>query len=115
MQIIADSQKAKQALADVEARHDDILKLESHISDLKEIFVDLALLVEAQVIRLLISCGWTLYNYFSFKLQGELVDRIEYNANQAIEYVEQAKIETKKAAEYQSSARRVNINYLTWK
>ena len=40
-----------------------------------------------------------------------MVDRIEYNVVNAAEYVAQAKVETKKAAEYQSSARRVRVFY----
>ncbi|GAV01157.1 hypothetical protein RvY_11909 [Ramazzottius varieornatus] len=86
--IIADSQQAKQALADVEARHQDIVKLETNIRELRDMFVDMALLVEAQ---------------------GEMVDRIEYNVEHATEFVAQAKEETKKAVEYQSSARRKKI------
>lgn len=48
-QIVAESQQAKQALADVEARHQDIIKLESNIKELRDMFVDMAMLVEAQV------------------------------------------------------------------
>ncbi|OWA51642.1 Syntaxin-1A [Hypsibius exemplaris] len=86
--IIADSQQAKQALADVEARHQDILKLETNIRELRDMFVDMALLVEAQ---------------------GEMVDRIEYNVVNATEFVAQAKVQTGQAAQYQSSARRKKI------
>ncbi|XP_055348646.1 syntaxin-1A-like [Paramacrobiotus metropolitanus] len=47
--IVAESQQAKQALADVEARHQDIIKLESNIKELRDMFVDMAMLVEQQV------------------------------------------------------------------
>lgn len=40
-----------------------------------------------------------------------MVDRIEHNVVNAVEYVATAKMETKKAAEYQSSARRVRPLY----
>lgn len=47
--IITDSQQAKQTLADIEARHADILKLESSIRELHDMFMDMAMLVESQV------------------------------------------------------------------
>lgn len=40
--------------------------------------------------------------------QGEMIDRIEYNVEQAVDYVETAKADTKKAVKYQSAARRVS-------
>lgn len=36
-----------------------------------------------------------------------MIDRIEYNVEQAVDYVETAKMDTKKAVKYQSRARRV--------
>jgi t-SNARE complex subunit (syntaxin) len=39
--------------------------------------------------------------------QGEMVNRIEFNVDQAADYVQSAKKETKKAVKYQSKARRV--------
>ncbi len=50
LQIMTDTQQAKQTLADIEARHADIIKLESSIRELHDLFVDLAILVESQVI-----------------------------------------------------------------
>ena len=40
-------------------------------------------------------------------LQGEMLDRIEYQCEQAVDYVETARQDTKKAAKYQSGARKV--------
>lgn len=40
-----------------------------------------------------------------------MIDRIEYNVEQAVDYVETAKMDTKKAVKYQSKARRVCIYY----
>lgn len=37
-----------------------------------------------------------------------MIDRIEYNVEQAVDYVETAKQDTKKAVKYQSKARRVS-------
>lgn len=47
--IITDTQQAKQTLADIEARHNDIIKLESSIRELHDMFMDMAMLVESQV------------------------------------------------------------------
>lgn len=49
LQIITDTQQAKQTLADIEARHNDIMKLESSIRELHDMFMDMAMLVESQV------------------------------------------------------------------
>ena len=51
---------AKQTLADIEARHKDILKLEASIKELHDMFMDMAMLVESQVSVDLraFSCGW---------------------------------------------------------
>jgi len=38
-------------LKDIEARHNDIMKLESSIRELHEMFMDMAMLVESQVLR----------------------------------------------------------------
>ena len=47
--IIMDTAQAKQTLADIEARHADIIKLESSIKELHDMFMDMAMLVESQV------------------------------------------------------------------
>ncbi|XP_011427919.1 syntaxin-like isoform X1 [Crassostrea angulata] len=83
--IIMETQAAKQTLADIEARHNDIIKLETSIRELHDMFMDMAMLVEQQ---------------------GEMIDRIEYNVEQAVDYIETAKSDTKKAVKYQSKARR---------
>ena len=44
-----ETQQAKQTLADIEARHNDIMKLETSIRDLHDMFMDMAMLVESQV------------------------------------------------------------------
>ena len=53
-----ETQQAKQTLADIEARHADIMKLEKSIQELHDMFMDMAMLVEQQVSS-------------SFVLQGE--------------------------------------------
>uniref|UniRef100_A0A1E1XFB6 Putative snare protein syntaxin 1 n=1 Tax=Amblyomma aureolatum TaxID=187763 RepID=A0A1E1XFB6_9ACAR len=83
--IIMETQQAKQTLADIEARHADIIKLETSIRELHDMFMDMAMLVESQ---------------------GEMIDRIEYHVEHARDYIETAKQDTKKALVYQSKARR---------
>lgn len=47
-----DSGISKQALNEIEARHKDIVRLESSIKELHDMFVDIAMLVESQVLTL---------------------------------------------------------------
>jgi len=83
--IIMDTAAAKQTLADIEARHADIIKLETSIKELHDMFMDMAMLVDSQ---------------------GEMIDRIEYHVEHAVDYVQTATQDTKKALKYQSKARR---------
>uniref|UniRef100_A0A1A9UFP4 t-SNARE coiled-coil homology domain-containing protein n=1 Tax=Glossina austeni TaxID=7395 RepID=A0A1A9UFP4_GLOAU len=89
--IIMETQQAKQTLADIEARHADIMKLETSIKELHDMFMDMAMLVESQ---------------------GEMIDRIEYHVEHAMDYVQTATQDTKKALKYQSKARRKKIMIL---
>lgn len=89
--IVMETQQAKQSLADIEARHRDIIKLENSIRELHDMFVDMAMLVESQ---------------------GEMIDRIEFNVEKSVEYVDTAVADTKKALEYQSKARRKKLMML---
>ncbi|XP_057205868.1 syntaxin 3b isoform X3 [Triplophysa rosa] len=82
---IVDSGISKQALSEIEARHKDIVRLESSIKELHDMFVDIAMLVESQ---------------------GGMIDRIESNMDQSVGFVERAVADTKKAAKYQQEARR---------
>ncbi|XP_064177534.1 syntaxin-4 isoform X6 [Anguilla rostrata] len=83
--ILSDAKNTKQALNEIESRHDEILKLERSIRDLHEMFQYLAMEVEAQ---------------------GEMVDRIEANIMHSKNYVENAVTETQQAANYQNKARK---------
>lgn len=85
LNIISDSQITRQALNEIESRHKDIMKLETSIRELHEMFMDMAMFVETQ---------------------GEMVNNIERNVVNSVDYVEHAKEETKKAIKYQSKARR---------
>lgn len=44
--------------------------------------------------------------------QGEMIDRIEYNVEHSVDYVERAVSDTKKAVKYQSQARKVKHHQL---
>lgn len=47
------------------------------------------------------------------RTQGEMIDRIEYHVEHAVDYVQTATQDTKKALKYQSKARRVSKNSMT--
>ena len=50
-----------------------------------------------------------IYRQELFNWQGEMIDRIEFNVEQAVDFVQSAKSDTKKAVKYQSKARRVSV------
>lgn len=81
---IMDTQQARKALAEIEARHSDIKKLEKSIQELRDIFIEMATLVDSQ---------------------GEMVDRIENHVQESKSHVEKAKEEVTQAMVYQSKAR----------
>ncbi|XP_063359392.1 syntaxin-1A isoform X6 [Cydia amplana] len=86
--IIMETQQAKQTLADIEARHADIIKLETSIRELHDMFMDMAMLVESQ---------------------GELVDRIEHHVTQTCDYVDTGNVELKSAHKWAVKARKKKI------
>uniref|UniRef100_A0A672ZJF6 Syntaxin 2b n=1 Tax=Sphaeramia orbicularis TaxID=375764 RepID=A0A672ZJF6_9TELE len=86
--IISDSQITRQALNEIESRHQDIMRLETSIRELHAMFMDMAMLVETQ---------------------GDMVNNIEKNVSNAAEYICRAKEETKKAVRYQKKSRRKYI------
>lgn len=83
--ILTDTQQARRNLADIQARHEDIIKLEKSIRELNELFMDMANLVSAQ---------------------GELIDRIDYNVAQTKDHVEEARAQTNKAVIYKKKSRK---------
>lgn len=54
-QILSDAKTTRQALNEIESRHDEILKLEKSIKDLHDMFQYLAMEVEAQVKQTLVK------------------------------------------------------------
>lgn len=113
IQILIDAKATRQALNEIESRHDEILKLERSIKDLHDMFQYLAMEVEAQVNQTLMKMGRVVLRFqeadlsFLGLLQGEMVNRIENNINQSSNYVEKAKENTEKAVTYHKKARKV--------
>lgn len=86
--LISDTKATKQALNEIESRHDEIMKLEKSIRDLHDMFQYLAMEVEAQ---------------------GEMMNRVEANILQSSNYVEKAKAEVKQAVTFQQKARKKKL------
>lgn len=82
------SQKERLALREVEARHEEIKKIENSVVEVNRLFKEINALVMEQ---------------------GETITTIEQHVNQTTGHVENAVIETKKAKDYQSKARRKKI------
>ncbi|XP_014804374.1 PREDICTED: syntaxin-3 isoform X3 [Calidris pugnax] len=122
---IMDSQISKQALSEIEGRHKDIVRLESSIKELHDMFVDIAMLVENQGGLLDNVEQYVLHTsehveqanegvkkallYQGQRRKGAMIDRIENNMDQSVGFVERAVADTKKAVKYQSEARRKKI------
>jgi len=83
--MVHETEQARQTLADVETRHNDILKLEKSLIELHDMFMEMAALVESQ---------------------GEMIDRIETHVTSTQDFVETATVQLKKAVLLQSAARR---------
>ncbi|KAF3853948.1 hypothetical protein F7725_014636 [Dissostichus mawsoni] len=86
--ILIDAKATRQALNEIESRHDEILKLEQSIRELHDMFQYLAMEVEAQ---------------------GEMVNRVENNIKQSTDYVVRAKENTEKAVTYQQKSRKERV------
>lgn len=86
--IITETLQARQQLADIEARHEEIMKLETSLRELHDLFVDMAVLVQGQ---------------------GVMVDNIATHVSSAKEYVGEAKVQTAEALKYQGKARKKMI------
>lgn len=85
---LTETREAKEQLAEIQARHADILKIEKNIRELNEMFQTMADLVTSQ---------------------GEMIDRIENHVTQTHNYVDNAREQTKIANEYQKKARKCKI------
>ncbi|XP_077129997.1 syntaxin-4 [Ranitomeya variabilis] len=86
--ILKDTQVTKQALNEIEARHEEILKLEKSIVELHDMFMYLAMEVEAQ---------------------GETINSIEKNILHSTDYVEKAKKQLDQAVDNRQKARKKKV------
>ncbi|KAH9517126.1 Syntaxin-1A [Dermatophagoides farinae] len=86
--LLTETREAREKLEEIQARHEDILKIEKSIRELHEMFVDMATLVENQ---------------------GEMINRIENHVQETNDYVEKGREQTKQAMEYQTKARKCKI------
>ncbi|XP_026812120.1 syntaxin-like [Rhopalosiphum maidis] len=89
--IIAETLEARRTLQEVQDRHLELMKLEKSIQELRDMFVEMAMLVEKQ---------------------GDIINSIEQHVLRAGEAAENAKIETKKAVIYTSKARVKKIVFM---
>lgn len=48
-QILEDSRIARQQLSDIQSRHNDIVKIEKSIGEVRDMFTEMAFLIERQV------------------------------------------------------------------
>eukprot|EP00121_Abeoforma_whisleri_P009507 Awhi_evm1s8743 len=81
-------QEAKKALEEIKDRHEEIIKLEKSLRELNQLFQEIALLVEQQ---------------------GEMLDHIEFNVGEAVDYTAEAKVELKAASSYNRAANKKKI------
>ncbi|XP_029450282.1 syntaxin-11 isoform X2 [Rhinatrema bivittatum] len=77
--LLVDVKGARAALSEIETRHKELLKLELRIKDVHDLFLQMALLVEEQ---------------------AETLNIIELNVLKVQDYVAEATVQVKKAAEY---------------
>jgi len=77
--------QAKSALSYIESKSNDIKRLEQSIQELHNLFLDMAIMVEAQ---------------------GELIDQIEYNVTQAVDNTRVAVENLRGANKYQKKSRK---------
>ncbi|XP_054424943.1 syntaxin-11 [Pteronotus mesoamericanus] len=77
--LLADVKGARAALNEIESRHRELLRLESRIRDVHELFLQMAVLVEEQ---------------------ADTLNVIELNVKKTVDYTGQAKAQVRKAVQY---------------
>ncbi|KAL2792787.1 syntaxin-11 [Daubentonia madagascariensis] len=77
--LLADVKGARAALNEIESRHRELLRLESRIRDVHELFLQMAVLVE---------------------MQADTLNVIELNVQKTVDYTGQAKAQVRKAVQY---------------
>ena len=81
--------EAQQLLRDIQSRHEDIVKLEESIKELRQLFLDMQAMVEAQ---------------------GEVLNEIATSVDSAVDDTGKGLDEMKKAVKYQKAARKVRAH-----
>jgi len=81
--------EAQQLLKDIQSRHEDIVKLEESLKELRQLFLDMQALVEAQ---------------------GEVLNEIENAVSSAVDHTAAGVTEMRKAVKYQKAARKVRAS-----
>jgi len=77
--------KLRNAVADIKDKHKDILKLQRSVETIHQMFVDMAMMVQAQ---------------------GEMLDNIELNVQEAHNYVKKANVQLAKAKKSHMTAKK---------
>ncbi|XP_008261820.1 syntaxin-11 isoform X2 [Oryctolagus cuniculus] len=80
--LLADVKGARAALNEIESRHRELLRLESRIRDVHELFLQMAVLVEKQ---------------------ADTLNVIEFNVQKTVDYTGQAKAQVRKAVQYKKN------------
>ena len=86
IETLSQTAEAQQLLRDIQSRHEDIIKLEESIKELRQLFLDMQAMVDAQ---------------------GEVLNEIENSVDSAVDNTTNGLEEMKKAVKYQKSARKV--------
>lgn len=87
-----ETQEARQALLDAKCRHKELQQVEKSITELNELFIDVATLIQSQ---------------------GEIVDQIEYNVEHGVNFVSDGTDEVGKANRYKQKARKKKYLLIT--
>ena len=88
IETMSQTAEAQQLLRDIQSRHEDIIKLEESLKELRQLFLDMQALVEAQ---------------------GEVLNEIATSVDSAVDDTGKGLDEMKKAVKYQKSARKVRV------
>ena len=107
--IEGDADQLRQTINDIENRHEMFMSLEKSITELHDMFIDIATLIESQ---------GEMVNRIGNYMQIQCAEAIfwltlmfitDAHVDSAVEYTTRATNDTKKALEYQSKARRKKI------
>ncbi|XP_032689953.1 syntaxin-1A-like isoform X2 [Odontomachus brunneus] len=89
--ILEDSKVARRQLSDIESRHNDVLKLEKSITEVRDLFAEMAILIEKQ---------------------GEQIDNVEYFSNKTTSNIDGGRVQLKKAEKKSSTYKKRKIKII---